>query len=60
MRDGKQIIDNLDISSLKHHKDEVNEIKKGKECGISLFGYEEYKVGDIIEAYEIAKQQQTK
>jgi len=39
------------ISSLKHLKDDVREVRQGFECGISLDGFNEYKNGDIIEFY---------
>ncbi len=54
-RKDKIIKDDLDISSLKHMKDEVNELKKGKEGGLSLFNYDAFLEGDIIEAYDILK-----
>lgn len=53
IRDGKKIFDGK-ISGLKHFKDDVKEVKEGFECGIS-FGFEDIKVGDIIEAVEIRK-----
>ncbi len=40
------------IASLRHHKDEVREIKQGSECGIRLEGHQDIEVGDEIEAYE--------
>lgn len=43
------------ISSLKRFKDDVREVTEGLECGISLAGFEDIQVGDIIEAYEIQK-----
>lgn len=36
------------IESLKHLKKEINEARKGSECGISLEGYRELKEGDQI------------
>lgn len=41
------------IGSLKHHKDEVREVKQGLECGIGLQNYQDVKPGDRIEAYVI-------
>lgn len=55
VRGDKVLQENLDISSLMHLKAEVNEMKKGKECGISLFNYDQFMEGDILEAYEIVK-----
>lgn len=41
------------LSSLKRFKDDVKEVKAGYECGVGLERYNDIKVGDIIEAYEI-------
>lgn len=40
------------ISSLRRFKDDVREVDSGFECGISLDGYNDIKVGDVIEAFE--------
>ena len=40
------------LSSLKRFKDDVNEVKKGFECGMSIENFNDLKVGDIIEGYE--------
>jgi translation initiation factor IF-2 len=42
-----------DISSLKRFKDDVNEVKQGFECGLSLANFNDIKVDDEIEAYII-------
>ncbi|MDP8213155.1 MAG: translation initiation factor IF-2 [Candidatus Zapsychrus exili] len=47
------IILSATISSLKRFKDDAKDVSEGMECGISVGGYTEYKVGDTIEAYEI-------
>jgi translation initiation factor IF-2 len=39
------------LSSLKRFKDDVNEVKKGYECGMSIENFNDIKVGDIIEGY---------
>ena len=39
------------LSSLKRFKDDVNEVKKGFECGMSIANFNDIKVGDIIEGY---------
>ena len=41
------------LNSLKRFKDDVKEVAAGYECGIGLERYNDIKVGDIIEAYEI-------
>ncbi|HEV7699459.1 MAG TPA: translation initiation factor IF-2 [Pyrinomonadaceae bacterium] len=42
-----------DIAALKRFKDDVNEVKTGFECGISLVNFNDIKVGDEIEAFVI-------
>ncbi len=42
-----------DISQLKRVKDDVKEAREGMECGISFDKYDDIKVGDVIECYEI-------
>ena len=44
-----------DISTLKRFKDDVNEVKNGFECGISLVNFNDLKIGDEIEAFMIEK-----
>ena len=44
-----------EISSLKRFKDDVKEVKFGMECGISIKNFNDIKVGDIIEGYEIVE-----
>ncbi len=48
-----------ELSSLKRFKDDVKEVKKGYECGLSIKNYNDLKIGDIIEAYEIKQIKQT-
>ena len=38
-----------DISSLKHEKDDVREVRNGFECGIGLRGFDSFQEGDILE-----------
>ncbi len=52
IRDGVVIWEG-DIASLKRFKEDVNEVKQGFECGISLVNYNDLKVNDEIEAYVI-------
>lgn len=40
------------ISQLKRFKEDVNEVKNGYECGISIENFNDIKVGDIIEGFE--------
>ena len=41
------------VGSLRRFKDDVKEVQNGYECGISIDGYTDVKVGDIIEAFMI-------
>ena len=41
------------LSSLKRFKDDVKEVISGYECGIGLENYNDVKIGDVIEAFEI-------
>lgn len=50
LRDGIVIYDG-EIASLKRFKDDVKEVTSGYECGISLEKYNDFKEGDILEAY---------
>lgn len=43
------------INSLQREKDSVKEVKKGLECGITIENFNDLKVGDIIEAYEMVE-----
>ncbi|MFY0625410.1 MAG: translation initiation factor IF-2 [Reichenbachiella sp.] len=40
------------IGQLKRFKDDVTEVKKGYECGISIKNFNDIKVGDVIEGFE--------
>ncbi len=50
LRDGK-VIHEGKLDSLRHVKDEVREMAQGYECGILTQGFNDYQVGDIIEAF---------
>ena len=39
------------IVSLRHFRDEVNEINTGVECGIMLQGFNDYEIGDLLEVH---------
>ncbi|MBQ8654104.1 MAG: translation initiation factor IF-2 [Clostridia bacterium] len=39
------------LSSLRHIKEDVKEMKEGYECGMSLDGHNDIKIGDIVECY---------
>ena len=54
IRDGVVVYDGK-IGSLQREKDSVKEVKKGYECGITIDGFNDIKVGDVIEAYEMVE-----
>ncbi|MCL7985181.1 MAG: translation initiation factor IF-2 [marine benthic group bacterium] len=41
------------IGSLKRFKDDVREVREGYECGIGIEGFNDVKVGDVIECYRV-------
>jgi len=55
IRDNIVLKDNLTIESLKHFKDDVREVKAGLECGVKIAGFDDVKVDDVLEFYEIVK-----
>lgn len=55
IRDSIVIRDDLTIASLKHFKDDAREVKAGLECGIKLNKFDDIKVDDVLEFYEIVQ-----
>ncbi len=53
LRDGAVVADNLDLSSLKRFKDDATEVREGFECGLTLRGYNDLKIGDVVESFEL-------
>ncbi len=47
------------LASLKRFKDDVREVEKGYECGLTLEGFNDIKIGDTIEAFEIVEEAPT-
>ncbi len=52
IRDGVEVYEG-GIASLKRFKDDVREVREGFECGIGIEGFNDIKVGDLIEAYKV-------
>ncbi len=50
LREG-EIINETTIASLRHFRDEVNEMTAGTECGVLLQGFNDFQEGDIVEAH---------
>jgi translation initiation factor IF-2 len=56
LRDGDEIFSG-ELSSLKHHQDDVREVRQGFECGVSIRGFDDFEEGDLLESYVIEKVQ---
>jgi translation initiation factor IF-2 len=54
MRNGTKVYEG-EVSSLKHEKDDVKEVRQGFDCGISLKGYNDIIEGDILDCYILEK-----
>ncbi|HXM75978.1 MAG TPA: EF-Tu/IF-2/RF-3 family GTPase, partial [Thermoanaerobaculia bacterium] len=54
LRDNRVIYEGK-VGSLRRFKDDMSEVKQGFECGIGLDKYQDVKIGDIIEAYQVEK-----
>ncbi|MDP9094722.1 MAG: translation initiation factor IF-2, partial [Actinomycetota bacterium] len=53
VRDGTVVADNLAVDSLKRFKDDATEVRDGFECGIGLGSFNDIKIDDVIESYEL-------
>jgi translation initiation factor IF-2 len=58
VRDSVQIYGGR-LGSLKRFKDDVREVLQGYECGLTIEGYNDVKVGDVIESYDIVEEAPT-
>jgi translation initiation factor IF-2 len=47
------------LDSLKRFKDDAREVREGFECGMKITGFDDVKVGDVIEAFKIEIRQRT-
>ncbi len=45
------------LKTLKRFKDDVKEVREGFECGIAFENYNDIKVGDLVEVFEIVEEQ---
>jgi translation initiation factor IF-2 len=58
LRDGVQLFEGK-VGSLKRFKDDAREVQTGFECGIGIEGYNDVKVGDSIELFELEEKPAT-
>ncbi len=47
------------VASLRRFKDDVREVEEGQECGITLEGFQDVKVGDVLEVFETTQVEKT-
>lgn len=52
LRNGQELFEG-EVASLKHHQDDVREIRQGFECGIGLKGFDDFEEGDVLECFTI-------
>ena len=53
LRNGIATVNDLEISSLRRFKDDVQSVKEGYEAGINLGSFNDIEIGDIIETFEM-------
>jgi translation initiation factor IF-2 len=53
IRDGAVVADNISIVGLRRFKDDVTEVREGFECGINLGNFQDIKVDDVVETFEM-------
>jgi translation initiation factor IF-2 len=58
-RDGIVIESDRRLEQLKRFKDDAKEVKSGQECGMKINGYDDIKVGDVIECYRTLEVERT-
>jgi len=58
VRDSVQIFEGR-LASLKRFKDDAREVDKGFECGLSIDGFHDIKIGDTVECFEVMEVQAT-
>ena len=59
IRDGVVVSDNLTVDSLRRFKDDATEVREGFECGIGLGSFNDIRIGDTIETFEMREKPRT-
>jgi translation initiation factor IF-2 len=52
-RNGRVVLNDGELDSLRRFKDDAKEVREGFECGLKIDGYDDIKEGDVIEFYEL-------
>ncbi|MCI6261483.1 translation initiation factor IF-2 [Pyramidobacter sp. SM-530-WT-4B] len=47
------------VASLRREKDEASEVREGFECGMTFTNYQDFREGDVVEAYELVEEKRT-
>jgi translation initiation factor IF-2 len=58
LRDSAEVIE-TSIASLRREKDDVTEVRDGFECGLTLANFNDIKIGDIVETFEMVEKPRT-
>jgi translation initiation factor IF-2 len=53
LRDGVVVSENQTITSLRRFKDDATEVREGFECGLTVSSFNDLKVSDVVETYEM-------
>ena len=56
---GGTVVHDGDVRSLRRFKEDVTEVAQGYECGVTLSGFDDFELGDVLEVYEIVYEAQT-
>jgi translation initiation factor IF-2 len=56
LRDGV-VVAETSIASLRREKDDATEVREGFECGITIHNYNDIKIGDVIETFEMVEKE---
>jgi translation initiation factor IF-2 len=57
-RGGKTIHESA-LSSLRREKDDAKEVREGFDCGLTVRDFQDYELGDVIEAYRVVKKKRS-
>jgi translation initiation factor IF-2 len=52
---GDKVLHENEVSSLKHEKDDVRDVRQGFECGIGVRNFDSFEVGDLLECFVMEK-----
>ncbi len=59
LRDNVVVREDFTVSSLRRFKDDASSVREGFECGLTLSSYQDLRVGDEIETYELREKPRT-